>query len=79
MQNVSSRAIPIVRINEDAHVCHTCGCNLKCMVIAHIFKVAANRRTQITPEQMESLIHERQIRGGYVGGIPAASTKYGSK
>ena len=49
------------------------------MVVAHVFEVAANRRTQITPEQMESLIHERQIRGGYVGGIPAASMKYGSK
>lgn len=63
LQNVTGRAIPIVRVNEDEILCKTCGVNLKCMVAAHVFEVAANTRTQVIQEQMDSLIRNRGVRG----------------
>ena len=86
LQSISGRAIPIVRLNED-QVCSKCGYNLKALVLAHVVEVAANKRTKVHGEDMETLVRDRGALGSgrkkkpppYSGGSPGPmSGGYGS-
>jgi hypothetical protein len=61
LQNISSRFIPVVRENNSSGHCCSCGWNTKSVVVANVFEVAGNARTQIGQEDMSSLIRDVHI------------------